>query len=81
MEKRRSNRNSTLWLLVGTRPRFVVTLLCQIFGGFVFTILDLHLSARQTWDLAFWLLFTPVLFLVALRRAAVEFQKGLNTET
>ena len=73
------NLSWTLRNLVGTRLRFVVLLLCQI-CGFVFTMLDLHLTGRQIGDLAFWILFTPVLFLVTLRFAAVEFQRGSDNE-
>lgn len=70
----------TLRDLVGTPIRFVFLLSCQI-AGFALTILHLGLTNRQILDLAFWGLVTPILFLITLRRAVAESQRGSSHET
>jgi len=61
--------------LVGTRIRFIVLLMWQCLG-FIVTILHLGLTGRQVCDLAFWGLITPLLFLITLRRLAVELERS-----
>ena len=73
------NLSWTLRNLVGTRIRFIVLFLCQCVG-FILTILHLGLTGEKICDLAVWGLFSPLLFLVTLRFAAVEFQKGSDHE-
>ncbi len=60
--------------LVGTRLRFGILLVCQI-GGFFLTAYNRGISVRGTYEMSFWGLLTPILFLATLRWVMVELQK------
>ncbi len=68
------------WLLhhlVGTRLRFGILLVCQV-SGFFLTVYNRGISVRGIYELGFWGLLTPVLFLVTLRFIVVELQKATH---